>query len=128
MNLEYLGVSEKFTFQPDLNSRVALVSDMESIKQSMKDILSTGIGTRFYNEYYGSYLEYLTFEQNDVILKDLLIYYSIDALRTWEKRIKVLNVDVKVGVDKMELLIPFLILQSNEIQSLIYPFYREITQ
>lgn len=128
MNLEYLGVSEKFPLQPDRNSRVELVSDVENIKQSMTDILSTPIGTRFFNEYYGSYLEYLSFEQNDVILKDLLIYYSVDALRTWEKRIKVIDAIVRTGTDKMEILIPFVILSSNEIQSFIYPFYREITQ
>ena len=128
MELSYLGTSEKFPLQPNQYAKVALVSGIDSIQQSIKDILDTDIGTRFFNEAYGSYLSHLTFEQNDAILKSLLIYLTADALRTWEKRIKVIDVMVIVGLADCQCVISYAVLASNEIDSYTYPFYREIKQ
>jgi len=124
----FLGTSEKFPFQPDANGNVALVSDIESIRQSIDEILSTPIGTRFFNEYFGSMLHYLSFEPNDQILSGLTKYFTADALKKWEKRILVNDVNPIIETNVVQIYIPYTVLQTNATDTFIYPFYREITQ
>lgn len=126
--LDFLGISEKFPLQPNMNSGVELVADFESINQSINDILSTPIGLRFFNEYYGSNLHYLQFEPNDSVFRALAIYFSFDAITKWEKRIKLKSVDVQMETEKSFIILPYNVIQGNQEGNFIYPFYREIIQ
>ena len=123
----YLGTSYKYPLQPGAGGRPVFVSGEENIRQSINSILSTPIGTRFYLEEYGSNVHRLTFTPQDEVLKSLLRFHIPDAMGKWEKRIKVTEVQFKAFTEsEVENVIFYRILASNEIDSFIFPFYREI--
>ena len=126
-SLAYLGVAEKYPFQPDLNSGVLLTSGYDLIQQSIADIIETPIGDRGFLEEYGSNCSLLNFMPNDAILASLLTYHISDALYKWERRIQVMTIDCKaVNTSQMNCELKYRILASNEVKTFTYPFYREI--
>ena len=127
MALEYLGKSFKYPLQPTEVAQIEKVSDTESIKQSFFVILSTPVGTYFFLEEFGSNLHKLKFEPNDKILESLLRYNVVDAISRWEKRAKLLDVYFQdVSSSQKNIIITFQNKQKNEIDSFVYPFYKEL--
>lgn len=126
-DVNYLGVGEKYSLTPDINAGIELIRDRELIKQSIYDILSTPKGTHFPNEEYGCNIYLMTFQPNDKILVSLGIYFISEALFNWEKRIRVLDVyGQQVNVSETNFIVQYRILASNEIDSFVYPFYKEL--
>lgn len=123
---EYLGKGFMFPIQPNAIGGIVYLTDVALINQSINDILDTPIGSRFYNEEYGSNIRKLTFEQNDSILYGLLYTFIKTALSNWEKRITVDSINFNNGLNYIECNIRYTILASNEVNSFIYPFYRKI--
>lgn len=67
----------------------------EAIKNSIKNILTTRIGTLPGKPTFGSELYRIIFEPIDHITKDIINTYIIGALVKWEKRIQVTDIEVK---------------------------------
>lgn len=69
--------------------------DIQSIQQSIADILTTPIGSRIMRREYGSLLiELIDQPMNDMLL--LKIYSAVyTALFTWEKRINIEHIEVQ---------------------------------
>lgn len=124
-NRVYLGRGLKFPLQLTQGKADTAV-DLDLINQSIRIILDTPIGTRLFLPDFGSRLKDLLFEPNDEVLFDLLSYFIIEALDNWEKRIKVLSVDCVAEGTKVHCTINYRSLNSNEVESYIYPFYRKI--
>lgn len=127
----FLGVGFKYPMQTDTIGQVAKVGGRESIRQSIAEILSTPIGERFFNRGYGSNLHLLTFEQNDDILHNLLRTYTQEAIFNNERRVKLTDIEFEDvaehgNVSLVNVTLKYQILGSNEIDTFIYPFYREI--
>lgn len=129
MNTNYFGRGIKHPTEIDEYGRVMLSSDKELIQQSIRTILSTPVGSHFFNREYGSHISRLLFEPNDRILVSLLDYFIYDAIDKWEKRVKFIDVSFEQPPRQPELINCrpiYLIRKSNEIDSFIYPFYREL--
>jgi hypothetical protein len=96
----------------------------DKIHDSIRMILSTRVGERFFVPEFGSKLHLALFEQNDMVSRDLIVYYVTDALEKWEKRISV--DDVEVGDETDDNIVPITILyhiaNSNVEGSYVYPF------
>lgn len=125
MSLDYLGTSWAYPLEV-ANGTVTNVSDKKLIEQSISDALNTPVGTKFFLGEYGSRLRKLLFEQNDEVLKDLLDLFIAETIKKWEKRIKLIGVSYTINGTAMECEITYRILNSNEVDSFIYPFYRNI--
>lgn len=126
-NAEFLGVSLRYPLQVGTNGRPLLAASEDNIKQSINSILTTPLGTRFYLEEYGSNLHKLTFKPQNEVLLSLLRFHIPDALEKWEKRINLTSIEFEfVEESKVDCLIFYRILSSNEIDSFIFPFYREL--
>ncbi|RUP38229.1 MAG: hypothetical protein EKK63_12680 [Acinetobacter sp.] len=127
--LDHIGRGESYPFTADQNSKVLLVDGFKLVEQSMRDILATPLGSRPFQEDYGSMLHTLNFEQNDAILGNLAKTYSVEAIRNWEKRALIYTKDVTIEISeaKCNIFIPYLLLATNETHSFIYPFYRALT-
>lgn len=109
--------------------RIALVNDLELINQSILRILNTPLGSVFRNREYGSKLNELIFEPNDNILIALLDFFVFDSIEKWEKRITPKSIEFNTPDNKPELIeiqIYYEVLGSSEVDSFIYPFYREL--
>lgn len=123
----YLGVALKFPIEINEFGTPNLVTGRDAVRQSIVNILSTPYGSRYFQPSYGSQVSELIFQPNDEILKSLLINYISSALAQWEKRIKVQMVTVEIPFPaQADCNISYKILQSSEVDSFIFPFYREI--
>lgn len=125
MSLEYLGTGLKYPLQL-VDGKPLTVSGKELVEQSVIDVLENQLGTRFFFAQYGSRLKNLIFEQNDDVLFSLLNVLIFEAVRDWETRIQFIRVDCSRQDAYVECKIYYRILNSNEIDSFIYPFYTQI--
>lgn len=75
------------------------VSEMEHIRQSIADILTTPIGSRVMRRDYGSYLFELVDRPANEANQLLLMAASVQAVMLWEPRISLLAVDVSMDAD-----------------------------
>ena len=136
MTLDFLGKGLKYPFRFLRRSGGAAVSVATSqehahIHESILQILGTRPGERFMNPEFGSRLRDLVFEQNDTVLKGLVRHHVIDAIRRWEKRVRVTDVsfdDSSANIDRNVLLvrITYRVIESQVEGNLVYPFFREL--
>lgn len=84
--------------QKGSNTDIENVYEVEAIKNSIKNILSTKIGSIPGRPNFGSNLYLLVFEQLDSMTEDLAKRYTREALARFEDRINV--IDVKTSKDE----------------------------
>lgn len=130
--LEVIGQGIAFPFQFTVAKQIGTIRQSnagERIADSIHIILSTRIGERPFNPEFGSRLPELVFEPNDEILRRLLLFYTSEALKRWERRIEILRVVLldnynddrnTIGVQ-----IEYTIRNSHIRGSYVYPFVRE---
>jgi len=130
--LEVVGQGIDFPLRFDASKQIGSIPSSnagERIKDSIHLILATRPGERPFNPEFGSRLPELVFEPNDEILQRLLVFYTAEALKRWEKRIKILVVTVIVNLDndpnKIGVNIEYRIRNSHIRGSYVYPFVRE---
>ena len=101
----------------------------ERINDAIHIILATRIGERPFNPEFGSRLPELVFEPNDAALQRLLVFYTSDALKRWEKRIEVISVTIIEGLNQdrneVGVHIEYRIRNSHVRGSYVYPFVLE---
>lgn len=104
-----------------------LTSGTELIKSSIASILSFSLGQRFFLGEYGTRIEELIEEPNEVLLENVLENFITKALREWEKRIEVLSVTTEpIGATGINIDINYLILNTQVEDNFIWPFYNEL--
>ena len=84
--------------QKGSNIDIEDVYEVEAIKNSIKNILSTRVGSVPGRPIFGSKLYLLVFEQLDSMTEDLAKRYTREALARFEDRINV--IDVKTSKDE----------------------------
>lgn len=125
---KFIGSGITFPLQIK-NGKVITKSDFTLIRSSIGIILNWHIGTRFYNERFGSRVWECLEEPNDNVVKSLLTFFIIETLNIWEKRIELRNNSIiytKVNHDKINIKITYRLRNSNIEETFIYPFYKEI--
>ena len=135
MSFDFLGKGLKYPyrFQPvsgGTEVSPATSREHEHIRESILQILGTRPGERFMNPEFGSKLNDLVFEQNDVVLKRLFRHFVIDAIKRWEKRVIITDVtfdDTPKNVDRnlLSVRISYKVIQSQVEGAFVYPFCRE---
>lgn len=88
----------------DARGRLATVDDAASIRQALLLLLSTRPGERVNRPGYGCHLWRLAFESADDTTAGLAIHYVTQAVETWEKRVKIVDVTAGVPEDDASLL------------------------
>lgn len=134
MSLDFLGRGLKHPFEfmrrtgaPGVS--VAASTQHAHIHESIHQILGTRVGERFMRPEFGSRLHELVFAQNDDVLKGLVRYHIIDAIRRWEKRVVVISVEfdeTPENKDRNLLLvrIHYRVIQSQIEGNFVFPYYR----
>lgn len=126
---KYLGQGIKFPHSIDQFGKIEYQNDSELVKQSLRVLFAEPIGTELMREHYGSQIRKGLFQQNDIIVRNLLDYFITDAIQKWERRIMLADIKYKQPNDQPDVImctIFFLIKQSSEIDSFIFPFYKEL--
>jgi len=126
------GIKFKRIFSPNTGT-VDTNSGIERINQSIHDILYTRVGERGFMRSYGSDLYKLVFSPNDALLHDIIRVYITDAIRKWEKRIKLIKISVLANPEDIDnsvvnIKIEYVLRNSNIYGSYVYPFVREPMQ
>lgn len=102
-----------------------LVTVKDAVEQSIFIILSTSFGERYNNPRFGSNLNSLIFEQNTNLLKDLLYYYTVDALTKWEPRITIKDIGyvyLKSTPQFIGINITYVINATSQTGNYVFPF------
>lgn len=128
MNYDYLGSSMQYPASVDSYGKAGIVQGIDSVKQSIDQILSTPEGSRFFLPEWGSRLHEVCFEPADEVLESLLRLFIFEALDKWERRIQYLDSSFTFNSDENAVYcdIQYQILASNKIDSFIFPFYRSL--
>jgi len=95
--LQVIGSGASFPFGFSSTGRVKsvrLADGIENINQSIHLILSTRRGERVMIPEFGSRLFTLVFEPNDAVLAASLDFETTEALRRWERRIRITAVRI----------------------------------
>ena len=66
-----------------------LLLDVESVFQSIKNILSTSPGERLFNPEFGSQVESLLFEHIDDITELQMLTFIVEAIERWDDRVEI---------------------------------------
>ena len=125
MGKDFLGVGVSFPLRVE-NGKIAWSRYEESIRESIMTILGTAMGERAMRPDFGCGIHDLAFSVNDVSTAALAIFYVEEALKKWEPRIEVINVDAnadrKEG-DRLNINIEYRDISTNNRYNLVYPFY-----
>jgi len=125
----YLGTAEKYPTQVTNAGSIELVSGPDVIMQSIRRALETGLGTVFFNRSMGSRMKQAQYEQNDDMLKSMLDLFIDETIQNHEPRVQYINTDYVFKTENekswVQCTINVRILQSNEFEATVWPFYRQ---
>jgi phage baseplate assembly protein W len=122
----FLGTGWRLPIAVDDRGRIAMVSDDESVRQSIWTILSTAPGERVMRPDFGCGLAELVFAPNTPGTAGQIMSAVREALIQWEPRIDVLEVDAVPDDTQANLLsiaVSYLVRSTNNQFNLVYPFY-----
>lgn len=78
------------------NTQTNIVSNRDATLQNLKLLLYAERGGLFGDPYYGTILKKLMFEQNDIILRDIVIDAVYTAIQQFMPQIKVKRKDITI--------------------------------
>lgn len=97
------------------------------IQSNIRGIISFELGHRFFFREFGANTDNLLDEPNTEVLADLLQIQITTAISKYEKRIKNLSVlVVSNGDERLDIRITYDVKQTQNHDSFIYPFYKNI--
>lgn len=124
---DFLGKGWKFPVSVK-DGKIASSEGEDSIKESIKIILSTAKGERVMRPDFGCDINELVFAPVKTSTATLIDFHIREALLIWEPRIDVLNVIVSPDEqekNKLYINIEYMVKESNTKSNLVYPFYLE---
>lgn len=121
------GLRSPISFSVGRGVRSLTTSDgLEKIQSSIKAILTTRPGERVMQPEFGSRLPDLVFEPDEGVTRQLLAFYTADALSRWERRIRVLAVnftsDSETRSNYVGISIEFEVLATHQRGSYVFPY------
>ena len=96
----------------DLSGSIAMAEDVASVRQSLQLLLTTRPGERVMRPGYGCQLHELAFAPNDDTTAGLAIYYVRQAIRRWEPRVEIVDLDAnrdEGSPSRLNVLLEFLV-------------------
>lgn len=114
-----------FTVHPQ-NKRLALYTDEQAVKRSMRNILSTNSKERLFNPEFGGGLRRFLFEDISVMTTDLIKDAITDSIRKHEPRARIIEVLVEPNefAHSYEISIFYEIINNANPQNLQLTLYR----
>lgn len=107
------------------SGKIAMVSDGETIRQSIMIILGTIPGERIMRPDFGCDLYKLVFSVNDDTTAGIAIHYVKRALSRWEKRIELVSVDAaqnSIRPDIMDIFVSYKIRSTQTDDQVTFHF------
>jgi hypothetical protein len=94
------------------------------IRASLISIIRWPHATRFFLGQYGARIHELLEEPNDTILRSLVRHFILDSIKTFEKRISLLDIIVIRPRDgSISIKLKYKMINNSEEDNFIFPFY-----
>jgi len=125
-NREFLGRGLAWPLQIDPRGGIALARGERDIEQSIRIILETVPGERKMRPEFGCRVHELVFAPNNASTAGLVIYYVEEALKRWEPRVDVQEVNVETDPNwdgALLVEIKYRVKDTHDERSIVYPFY-----
>lgn len=126
---QYYGRGMSFPAVLGADGGIAESAGAQKVEESIRMILGTQYGERVMRPTFGCNLKSLVFAPNDSGTANLAAYYVKQGLQQWEPRIDVLDVTVENadfgGSAGLSISLTYRLRATQDVQSLIYPFYLE---
>lgn len=124
---KFIGSGMIFPIVLNEYGRPDIISNMDLIRASILTILNWQIGTRYFNETFGSRIEDIIEEPDDSISKSLLRFFIEESLVRWEKRIDVMKIQLlSPEPGRIDARLFYTIRNSKTEDVMIFPFYKNI--
>jgi phage baseplate assembly protein W len=135
--LNYIGTGVEYPLKVK-SGAFKIETGTTLLEMSMIQILDISKGSLPHNPYFGSDLFRLIHEPVDAIVKSAGTTFIVESIKQWERRVQITDITAETvsrvgtvnGFEKMlslvEFLIKYRVLASNEVQSFVFPFYREL--
>ena len=114
MRNRFRWIGPGFPLEKGLYGYPNLKTDIELVKDSIKQILLTRKGERVMLRNFGSNLHKLIFEPNDELLAELVRVEVEETLREWEPRIEIVEVDTYRQGHEVRIEIAFRVVDTGE--------------
>lgn len=126
-SFDNIGVAIKYPIELSTSGRPLLVNGSELVNQSIITILTTLDGT-YFNQSFRCRLKELQFEQNSEILVSLLDTFIRESIIKFEKRTKLLDVQIEQDSETgiLNCNIYHQIIGEKEVSSVTFPFVNDI--
>ena len=124
----YLGSGPTYPLKM-VGGKAGISTGKNLLRQDITRALDRVFGSRFFIGEFGFRGEELMFEQNDDVFEGLMEHFIAEVIQQWVTRVKYIRSEFEHELDdegRTDIKITVQILQSNEIDSFIYPFYREL--
>ena len=123
----FLGAGWSFPpeFLPE-SGEVVMTADEEDIARSLKILLGTGRGERFFHPKYGLGLQEMLFEPMGTTVQSVLKEQMKMAILIYEPRINLLSLEIDPAIQlqgELRVLLEYEIRATNSRYNLVYPFY-----
>ena len=123
----FLGTGLVFPLELTPGGSAVVKSGWPLIKSSLHIIMAWLMGQRFFLGEFGTHIHNLLDEPNDETTKNMLITFLDEAIQKWEKRVELLDITIdEPEIGKKKLLLTLRIVNSQQIENFIWPFYTEI--
>lgn len=126
MSQEFIGAGWAFPVGTDATGGIRLVTRETEIEQSIRLILSTAPGERPMRPEFGCAIHDYVFDPADGRTSTRMAFAVREALRRWEPRIDVIDVQVNPHpIEDAALLldIRYTTSDANDPRNLVFPFY-----
>lgn len=123
---DFIGRGWAFPIRTDANGGIALVSREREVAEAIRVIVSTVPGERPMRPEFGCRIHDFVFSPADSATADAISAEVTRALRMWEHRIDVGDVDVLFTEDDPTVFyidIKYQMKQTNDRHNLVFPFY-----
>jgi uncharacterized protein len=130
MSAEVYGRGASFPFAIEASGGIRESAGQRKIEEAMRIILGTQHGERVMRPTFGCNLKRLVFAPNNPQTANVARHYVEEGLGRWEPRIQLVEVSVAnaAGQHTLEITITYRIRATQELHSMIYPFYLEQPQ
>ena len=121
----FTGSGLIFPIEIDSSGRPKISTGFDLIKSDLLILLNWAFGTKLFNETFGCRVIELLDEPNTTILGSLIITFIRSAISNWETRIELLDTTIiSVSSDSIKVKLTYVIVNTQQEDSFIYPFYR----
>lgn len=122
---QMMGVGFRMPFGPGRDGAFEQLSGPDVVRQGIETILTTNPGERIGLSTFGCGLRRFLMEPNTTATRALMANEITEALRLWEPRIVLTNVEVTPGEDPslVWIVIAYVHRLDNTEGNLVYPFY-----